>query len=194
MAQPLYLTYPSEWLFQSQTEHSWQLTRYLHSQNGSQHSYLTWKEPNPLTMIEWISPYIWPAHQNGYASQQSYLTWKELNPLIMTEWLSPYIWPTCQNVFGTHHFPLEETSIWRTPSFSLKYSNFTLANGFINTSTICSSVATYWSFTTPLYTISLIVILDLDMLRLAMEHRVLRQLHTTLVVIIYTSNIQLEIK
>ena len=28
---------------------------------------------------------------------------------------------------------MEETSIWRTPSFSLKYLNFTLANGFINT-------------------------------------------------------------
>ena len=39
-----------------------------------------------------------------------------------------------------------------------------------------------------------IVIFDLDMLRLVMEHRVLRQLHTTLVVTMYTSSIQLEIK
>ena len=39
-----------------------------------------------------------------------------------------------------------------------------------------------------------IVILDLDMLQLVMEHRVLRQIHTTLVVSIYTSSIQLEIK
>ena len=39
-----------------------------------------------------------------------------------------------------------------------------------------------------------IVIFDLDMLRLVMEHQVLRRLHTTLVVAIYTSNIQLEIK
>ena len=39
-----------------------------------------------------------------------------------------------------------------------------------------------------------IVIFDLDMLRLVMEHRVLRQIHTTLVVAIYTSIIQLEIK
>ena len=39
-----------------------------------------------------------------------------------------------------------------------------------------------------------IVIFDLDMLQLVMEHRVLRQLHTTLVVAIYTSSIQLEIK
>ena len=34
-----------------------------------------------------------------------------------------------------------------------------------------------------------IVILDLDMIRIVMEHWVLRQLHTTLVVAIYTSSI-----
>ena len=39
-----------------------------------------------------------------------------------------------------------------------------------------------------------IVILNIDMLEIFMEHRVLRQLHTTLVVTIYTSSIQLEIK
>ena len=39
-----------------------------------------------------------------------------------------------------------------------------------------------------------IVIFDLDKLRLVMEHWVLIQLHTTLVIIIYTSSIQLEIK
>ena len=39
-----------------------------------------------------------------------------------------------------------------------------------------------------------IVIFDLDMLRLVMEHWVLKQIHTTLVVAIYTSSIQLEIK
>ena len=38
-----------------------------------------------------------------------------------------------------------------------------------------------------------IVIFDLDMLRLVMEHWVLRKFHTTLVVAIYTSSIQLEI-
>ena len=111
-----------------------------------QHSHLTWEEPNPLAMKEWLSPYIWPTRQNGYRSQHSYLTSKEPNTLTMTECLSPYIWPwkeptlsPCQNGYGTHHFPLEETSIWRTPSFSLKYLNFTLANGFVNTSAIYSS-------------------------------------------------------
>ena len=56
------------------------------------------------------------------------------NPLTMTEWIRPYIWPwkepilsPCQNGSRTHHFPLEGTSIWRIVSFSLKYSNFTLA-------------------------------------------------------------------
>ena len=39
-----------------------------------------------------------------------------------------------------------------------------------------------------------IVIFDLDMLQLVMEHWVLRQLHTTLVVVIYTSSIKLEIE
>ena len=39
-----------------------------------------------------------------------------------------------------------------------------------------------------------IVIFDLDMLRPIMEHRVLKKLHTTLVVTIYTSSIQMEIK
>ena len=33
----------------------------------------------------------------------------------------------CICVFRAHHFPLEGTSIWSTSSFSLKYSNFTLA-------------------------------------------------------------------
>ena len=46
----------------------------------------------------------------------------------------------------------------------------------------------------PLHNIPDIVILDLDMLRLVMEHQVLRQLHTTLVVTIYTRSIQLKMK
>ena len=39
-----------------------------------------------------------------------------------------------------------------------------------------------------------IVVLDLDMLLLVMEHSILRQLHTNLFVAIYTSSIQIEIK
>ena len=33
---------------------------------------MIWKEPNPLTMIEFIRPYILP--------------WKEPNPVTMSEW------------------------------------------------------------------------------------------------------------
>ena len=40
---------------------------------------------------------------------------------------------------ATHHSLLRGT----TPSISLKYSNFTLANGLVNTSATCSSVARY---------------------------------------------------
>ena len=32
---------------------------------------------NPLTLAEWLIPYIWPTHQNGLRIQRSYLTWKE---------------------------------------------------------------------------------------------------------------------
>ena len=39
-----------------------------------------------------------------------------------------------------------------------------------------------------------IVIFHLNILRLVMKHRVLRKLHTTLVVAIYTSSIQFKIK
>ena len=39
-----------------------------------------------------------------------------------------------------------------------------------------------------------IVVFDMDMLQLVMEHGVIRQLHITMVVAIYTSSIQMEIK
>ena len=98
-----------------------------------------------------FSAYIWSCENTSHShlrmAQHSHLNMEETNPLTMTEWLSPYIWPwkepilsPCQNGSRTHHFPLEGTSIWRTPRFSLKYSNFTLANGLVNTSAICSSV------------------------------------------------------
>ena len=92
MAQPLHLTYSSEWI--------------------------------------WISALI--------------SDMEETNPLTMTKWL----WVSSLSLGG--NLDLENTS------FSLKYSNFSLANGFVNTLAIYSSIATYWSFTTPLCTISLI--------------------------------------
>ena len=63
-----------------------------------------------------------------------HLTMEGTNPTTMSERLCTYIWPweehilqPCQKGSLIHHLPLEGTLIWRTPSFSLKYSNFTLA-------------------------------------------------------------------
>ena len=64
----------------------------------------------------------------------------------------------------THHSLLRGMSFEATPSLPLKYSNFTFDRGLVNTSAICSSVATYWSFTAPFHYISDIMILDLDVL------------------------------
>ena len=125
-------------------------------ENGIQHLYLIMWEP------------ILQSHQNGSALISEM---EGTNPLTMTEWLSSYIWPTHQNGLRTHHFPLEGTSIWRTPSFSLNYSNFTLDNGFVNTLAICSWMKNILELhCSPLHHIPNIVILDLDMLRLVMEH------------------------
>ena len=103
--------------------------------------HLTMEGTNPLTMLEWLWISALISDMEG------------TNPLTMKKWLSPYILPwkepilsPCQNGYGTHHFPLEEILIWRTPSFCLKYSNFTLANGFINTLVVCSSITTYWGY------------------------------------------------
>ena len=109
---------------------------------------------NPTVVSEWLSTHIWHGrNQSSHHDRMAHplhLTMERTNPLTMTEWLSPYIWPwkepilsPCQNGSRTHHFPLGKILIWRTPNFSLKYSKFTLANGFVNTSTICLSIATY---------------------------------------------------
>ena len=58
MAQPLYLTYSSEWIW---------ILALISDMEGT----------NPLTMTEWLIPYIWPTRHNGYGYQHSYLTWKE---------------------------------------------------------------------------------------------------------------------
>ena len=103
---------------------------------------------NPMAISEWLSTHIWHGrNQSSHHDRMTHplhITMEGPNPLTMSEWLT-----------GSS-IPLEGTSIWRTPSFSLKYSNFTLANGLVNTSVIYSSVVTYCSFTTPLCTISLI--------------------------------------
>ena len=65
--------------------------------------------------------------------------------------LSHFVMLTVTKIeFINHHSLLWGT----TPSLSLKYSNFTLDNILVNTFATCSSVAMYWSFTTPFSTIS----------------------------------------
>ena len=53
MAQPLHLTCSSEWINPIQ---GWKNLN--HTEERFLHLHLTWKEMNPLTMIEWLSPYI----------------------------------------------------------------------------------------------------------------------------------------
>ena len=56
-----------EWKFSLHLSYSTEWLALISNMEGS----------NPITMTEWISPYIWPTHHNGYGSQHSYLTWKE---------------------------------------------------------------------------------------------------------------------
>ena len=84
---------------------------------------------DPTVILEWLSTHIYhgrnqSSHHDRMA-QPLHLTcssewlWfpalifdmEGTNPLTVTEFLIPYIWPTRQNGYGTHHFPLEETSI-----------------------------------------------------------------------------------
>ena len=64
-------------------------------------------------------------------AQYSHLIMEGTNPLTMLEWLTDSSLP-----FGGN-LDLENTKLLP------EYSNFTLANGFVSTSTICSSIATY---------------------------------------------------
>ena len=53
-----------------------------------------------------------------------------------------------------HYSPFRGRSFQTTPSLSRKCSNFTWDRGFVNTSTTCSSILTYWIFMTPFCIIS----------------------------------------
>ena len=116
-------------------------------------------------------------------SQLLHLTMEGTNPLIITKWIVDSSLP-----FGGN-LNLENTKIL-PEVFKLQPSQW-----------LCQHIS-YLFFhhnilelhCSPLHHIPDIVILDLDMLRLVMEHWVLRKLHTTLVVTIYTSSNQLEIK
>ena len=111
-------------------------------------------------------------------AQPLHLTMERTNPLTMSEWLIDSSLP-----FGGN-LNLENTKL--IPEvFKLHYGQWIFQHIvylFIHHNILelhCSS----------LHHILDIVILNLDLLLLSMEHRVLRQLHTTLVVTIYISSI-----
>ena len=116
-------------------------------------------------------------------AQHLHMNMERTNPLTMLEW----IWDSSLSLGG--NLDLENTNllpeVLKLPPRQLRcqYISYMLVRRNI-LELHCSS----------LHHIPDIVVLDLDMLQLFMEHRVLRQLHTTLVDIIYTSTIQLEIK
>ena len=111
-------------------------------------------------------------------AQPLHLTMEGTNPLTMSEWL----WVSSLSLGGS--LDLENTKslsevLELQPSQWLRqYISYLFLRRNIQ-ELHCSS----------LHHIPDIVILDLDRIRLVMEHRVLQQLHTTLVVAMYTSNI-----
>ena len=103
---------------------------------------------NPLTMTEWLSPYILP--------------WKEPNPFTMSEWLSDSSFPFGGNLDleNTKHLP--EVLKLHSSQWLCQYINYLF---------ICRNILELHC--SSLHHIPDIVILDLDMLQLVMEHRFL---------------------
>ena len=111
-------------------------------------------------------------------AQPLHLTMEGTNPLTMSEWLMESSLPLGRNLDLENTYLLPKVLKLHTGQWLSQHINYL----FIYRNILelhCSS----------LHHIPDIVIFDLDMLRLVMEHRVLRQLHTTLVVAIYTSSI-----
>ena len=129
------------------------------SERHAHHLHLTMGGRHPKPISEWPNTHIQPhlvrkalhLHLTSSCKKGSALT----SDLIMLERHCTYIQPhyvrkalhlhptsSCQKGQWAHQFPLEGISIWRTPSFSLEYSKFTLANGLVSTSALCFSVLT----------------------------------------------------
>ena len=125
---------------------------------------MTWKEPKS-------------SHHDRMA-QPLHLTMEGTNPLTMSEWL----WISSLSLGGS--LDLENTKSL-SEVLELQFSQW--PHQYINYLFLCRNIQELYC--SSLHHIPDIVLLDLDMLRLVMEHRVLRQLHTTLVVTIYTSSI-----
>ena len=115
--------------------------------------------------------------------QHLHLTMEGTNPLTMSKWLSDSSLPLGGNLDLENTKLLLEVLKLHSHQWLSQYINYMFVR--------CNILELHYS---SLHHIPAIVILDLDMLQLVMEHWVLRQLHTTLVVAIYTSSIQLEIK
>ena len=112
-----------------------------------------------------------------------HLTMEGTNPVTMSEWLTNSSLPLGGNL------DLENTKL--LPEV-LKLHSDQWISQHISYMFVCHKILELHC--SSLHHIPNIVIFDLDMLQLVMEHRVLRQLHTTLIVAIYTSSVQLEIK
>ena len=147
---------------------------------------------NTSTMLERINTYIlpWYEHINhvinaqhvylimgwthepckkGFALISYHVGWT--HPTVTLEWICTYIWPWDKHINHVRKDHGLITSLWRKPRSGEHQDKIKLE----------------W--------IRLSINLgDLDMLRLVMEHWVLWQLHTILVVIVYASSIQQEIK
>ena len=111
-------------------------------------------------------------------AQSLHLTMEGTNPLTMSEWLMDLSLPLGGNLDLENTKLLPEVlelhpSQWLHQHISYLFLHHNILELH------CSS----------LHHIHDIVIFDLDMLRLVMEHQVLRQLHTTLVVTEYTSRL-----
>ena len=136
---------------------------------------------NPITMTEWLSPYIWPTHQNGYWSQQLCLTWKEP---ILSPWQNGSALTSdhgrnqsSHHVIRAHHGHI--TSSWeeyqpgehQASPWVLKLHPSQWLCQHINYLFVHRNILELHC--SPLHHIPDIVILDLDMIRLVMEPWVL---------------------
>jgi hypothetical protein len=92
------------------------------------------------------------------------------------------------------HSLLAREAFSTRPSLSRKYTNFVLASGLVKISAICSCVARYFMCTAFLCTMSDIMIFYLNVFRSIVKHRVLRELHTALVITMNNGRIHLMIK
>ena len=112
-------------------------TKSSHHDRMAQPLYLTYS----LEWI-WISTLIYD--MEGTESSHHDIMAQPLYLTCLSEW----IWDSSLSLGG--NLDLENTKL--LPEVLKPHPS----NGFVNTSTICSSIATYWSFTAPLCTISLI--------------------------------------